>query len=343
MNRSAFKRWYRDRVFRENIREGKEYYNGPSPVPPTDRHSPSSLLQCHRKLKYRQENAPEETRNNDGILWLGNQIEQEIYLPFLQDTIADEETYIRNSMWIDVDVQSNSGTLEFRGVTDPVVVDREGIPLLPTELKSTKSLEYRNSPSPHHRAQLHAYLYGLSENYDRQLTDGMLVYVSRETLELRAFHIEFDREFWEETVVDWAATHTEYRLNDHLPPANPEFKWECKFCSYRERCGNGSGPYADLSSDGFVPGVDYPREKILQYIQSRDGAKLTPTLAAKFPEIADRIGVAGWKCPSCLFRAEQTASEWLTEATQPLCPRCADEGSLVELEVPHGSDTRSTQ
>lgn len=343
VNGPTFRRWYHDRTFRRNVREGKEYFNGPSSIPPTDRHSPSSLLQCHRKIKYRQENAPEETQDVDGILWAGSQIEEKLYLPFLRDTVATENTYVRNSMWIDSEVETNPHVLQIRGVTDPVIVDADGNPLLPTELKSTTSLEYRESPSAHHRAQLHAYLYGLSEKFGQELTDGLLVYISRETLELKSFHIEFDEEFWEETVVEWAATHTEYRVNSDLPPATPEFDWECKFCSYRERCGNGSAPYEDIESRGFVPGVEYPREKVVQHIQSHTDAKLTPTLASNFPEIAEDVDVAGWKCPDCAFSTVSPGSKQLREAVNPLCPDCADSGSLVELHLQFGADQEVDQ
>lgn len=343
VNGLAFSRWYHNRIFRQNIREGKEYFNGPSSIPPTDRHSPSSLLQCHRKIKYRQENAPEETQDADGILWTGSQIEEELYLPFLEDTVATENTYVRNSMWIDSEVETASCVLQIRGVTDPVIVDEDGNPLLPTELKSTTSLEYKESPNAHHRAQLHAYLYGLSEKYDQEFTEGLLVYISRETLELKSFHIEFDEEFWEKTVVEWATAHTEYRVNSDLPPPTPEFDWECKFCSYRERCGKGSAPCENLGSQGFVPNVEYPREKVLQYVQSQTDAKLTPTLASEFPEIAEDVDVIGWMCPDCSFSTTRTDPKQVREAAQPLCPDCADSGALVELREQVDTDQEADQ
>jgi hypothetical protein len=59
--------WYREREFARNIRDGQLYFSGPSQVPDPERHSPSQLMQCHRKIVYRQENAPEETADPEGI------------------------------------------------------------------------------------------------------------------------------------------------------------------------------------------------------------------------------------------------------------------------------------
>jgi CRISPR-associated exonuclease Cas4 len=135
----SFEEWYAEREFARNIREGRPYFNGPSPVPDPERHSPSNLLQCHRKVAYRQANAPEESEAPEGIFWSGRLFEEEVAVPYLRDVVAGEDTYIRNSMWIDDSVETPNGEeLRFRGSTDPVLVDRESEPLLVTEVK-TKS------------------------------------------------------------------------------------------------------------------------------------------------------------------------------------------------------------
>jgi CRISPR-associated exonuclease Cas4 len=169
-----FDQWYQNREFRQNIRDGKPYFNGASSVPRPERHSPNKLLQCHRKIRYRQENAPEEQDDAEGILWTGRRIEEDIVLPFLQDIINTDQTYVRNSMWIDFNVEMDGIKLRFKGVTDPVLVDKESKPVLPTEVKTTSSLEYKQSPNRHHRAQFHAYLAGLSKELEEELAGGNL-------------------------------------------------------------------------------------------------------------------------------------------------------------------------
>jgi hypothetical protein len=51
---AQFNEWYQNRKFRQNIRDGKQYFNGPSAIPSPERLSPSTLLHCHRKIYYRQ-------------------------------------------------------------------------------------------------------------------------------------------------------------------------------------------------------------------------------------------------------------------------------------------------
>jgi len=334
---AQFKEWYQNREFRQNIRDGKPYFNGPSAVPSPERHSPSKLLQCHRKIYYRQENAPEEKDDAEGILWTGRRIEEDVVLPFLQDVVGTDQIYVRNSMWIDFTAEMDGREVRVKGVTDPVLVDKDSTPLVPTEVKSTSSLEYKDSPNTHHCAQLHAYLAGLSKKTDQKLSKGILIYVSRETLEMKSFHVEFDPEFWQETVLEWASSHTEYRLDDELPPGNPEQDWECEYCSYRERCGKGDLPHADLGPQEFLPNCDsYPRNKVETYLVAHDNAKLTPILAEKYPDLAEEYTVQSWKCPNCStsFEANDITAD-LNKASQPLCPQCAASEELVRLQAPH--------
>ena len=340
---TRFKKWYQNREFRQNIRDGKPYFNGPSSVPPPERHSPSKLLQCHRKVYYRQENAPEEQDDAEGILWTGRRIEEDVVLPFLQDVVSTDQTYVRNSMWIDFTVEVQGNELRVKGVTDPVLVDKESNPLLPTEVKTTSSIEYKDSPDRRHRAQLHAYLAGLSAEHDRSLTGGVVIYVSRETFEIKVFHVEFDAEFWNKTVMSWANTHTEYRLDDELPPAQPEVDWECEYCSYRERCGKGDRPHADKGPRGFLPGVaSYPRNKVEAHLKAHDGVKLTSTLAEEYPELTQKYDVKMWQCPSCTtsFRNSEISAEPGT-GSRPLCPNCIQDELIVELTSPIKAQNRT--
>ncbi|MFB6198195.1 MAG: Dna2/Cas4 domain-containing protein, partial [Halobacteriaceae archaeon] len=70
-------------------------------------------------------------------------------------------------------------------------MDSESTPLLLTEIKTKSSIESLDAPDEHHLAQAHAYLYGLSEQYE-SITDAVILYADRETFETRLFHVEFD-------------------------------------------------------------------------------------------------------------------------------------------------------
>lgn len=330
----GFAEWYREREFARNIRNGQPYFNGPSQVPDPNRHSPSQLMQCHRKIVYRQENAPEETEDPEGIFWTGRRFEEDIIVPYLQDTVVDTDTYIRNSMWIDATVESLKQEVRLKGATDPVIVTGESEPLVVTEVKTKDSLDHISSPNQHHRAQVHAYMYGLSEKYDRDVSEAVIIYGDRTTLDIQAFRESFDEEFWVD-VVSWAATHTEYRDSEVLPPADPEYGLECEFCAFKHRCGESQQPYSDVGAGGFLPGfIEYPRSQVTTYLEAHENAVLTPSLAQKYPELVADHGVRKWVCPACGASHDWDAVEWDGNSTQfPFCPSCASNDTLVTLGV----------
>ncbi|AXR77486.1 CRISPR-associated protein Cas4 [Natrarchaeobaculum sulfurireducens] len=330
---TSFQRWYRAQEFADNVQDGKSYFNGPSPSREPLYHTPSQLLQCHRKLYYRQHNAPKETPDPSGIFWIGENVETELIIPFFKAVLGDR-TYVQNSIWVDFTIKSRTGQLRLRGETDPAFVDQDGVPILLTEVKTKDSIDHLESPNAHHLAQVHAYMYGLTDKFDRRITDALLVYVDRTTLELKVFRCEFDPLFWRRRVLDWAASHSECRIENRLPPADPEFDWECQFCSYRERCGKETdGIGEDSPPRGFLPLHEYPEEKVVTHLEAHRGdVKLTPTIAHQFPELAKEFEVHKWRCQSCTDEFSWRRLE-PGQPRQPIqCPNCksvtVDQGSV---------------
>jgi hypothetical protein len=62
------------------------------------------LLQCHRKLVYRKENAPAESEMAHGILWVGSRFEEDVVLPYLRDAVADDGLFVTNSLYVDFEL-----------------------------------------------------------------------------------------------------------------------------------------------------------------------------------------------------------------------------------------------
>jgi CRISPR-associated exonuclease Cas4 len=330
-----FSTWYQNRQQRQNIENGKPYFNGPPQVPEPGRHSPSRLLRCHRRSFYDTYNAPKETASPEGIFWFGSKFETDIAVPFLRDQTESDE-YVRNSMWIDFIICCEVGDLRIRGETDPVVVDEESSPLLLTEIKTTSSITHLQEPKEQHLAQVHSYLYGLSEEYDCKLREAVILYAGREDFEVRNFHVEFDLAFWEDRVLPWAEQDTAYRQSEELPPATPEYDWECQYCPYRRRCGKEEGPHIDSSPTGLLPLiVDYPQEQLKTYLAAHPEAKLTPTLAHQFPELASEYGSYDWRCPACGSSYPRRAVDWDGDVNHlPNCPDCKQREIPVELTGP---------
>ena len=331
-----FQSWYQEREARENIRNGTPYFNGAPSIQSPQQHSPSKLLQCQRKTAYQQLNAPEEQEDPTGIFWVGEQFEEKIALPYLREVVTGPNTYAANTLWVDCEIEHEATSLRVRGATDPVIVTREGEPILVTEIKAKSSVTHLKEPNRHHKAQAHAYLYGLSTKYDRQLTDAAIIYIGRDKLDLAVFHVEFDPAFWNETILEWAREHSEYRLNDELPPADPEMDWECEFCDYRIRCGKTNADHEDTGPVGFLPlSTEYPRTKVKEYLNSHDGAKLTPTLAHQYPDLAQSYGVLDWYCSVCGERYEWGDVEWGGDPhNPPLCASCVEEETPAPLSGP---------
>lgn len=337
IRKESFAQWQQHREFRQNIKSGKAWLNLPPPEKPPERHSPHQLNQCHRKVYYQQLNAPEESEDPSGIFWTGTQFEEEWMMPYLEDIATESDAYVRNSMWVDYTLDTDVGAIQIRGQTDPVIVDGDSRPILLTEIKTKQSLKHTAEPSDHHVAQAYAYLWGLSEEWEIDLRDAVLIYADRTTLEIKPFHIEFDPNRWQDLVVAWATDHTAFRMNRELPPANPEFQWECKFCSFKYRCGQAkNSEFSDVDAHGLLPLFDkYPERKVVEYLEGHEGAKLTPTLANRYPSLTDQYDVYEWACQRCSGIHPFGRIEWDSDVKNPpLCPKCVNESVPVPLAEP---------
>lgn len=336
ISQQSFATWYDERQVEQNILEGQAYFNGPSPPKDPELHTPSKLLQCHRKASYARQNAPREGSSPEGLFWVGSAFEENIIVPYLQD-ITPDEVYVQNSLWVDTTISQDGTQVQIRGSTDPAIVTETADPVFLTEIKTTSSLEHLDGPKEHHKAQLHAYLYALAETNDIDKIEGLLVYGSRKTLDIRTFQIRFDPEFWER-VVEWMIAQTEYEQEDELPPATPERAWECNYCSFKHRCGQADTPHADTGCTGLLPMFDeYDRDNLTEYLNAHAdaGAKLTPTLAHKFPDLADTYGAYDWSCPRCSETFTWNTVDWDGDTSSPpFCPNCIADGELLALSGP---------
>lgn len=331
---TSFDRWYNEYQITQNIKNGKPFFNGSSKPKPAGNFRASELLQCHRKIFYKHHKAPSETTLPQGQFFVGNKFEHELAEEFLEDAISAENRYIQNDLWAQVTINSELGSITINGSTDPVIVDKVGEPFLPAEIKTTSSIEYRSSPSEHHLAQLHSYMVGLSDKWNKNIDYGILLYADRDSLGTKAFKVPFDREFWQERVIPWLKSNTYYRVFGFLPPAEPEQDWECDYCPYQHRCGAGGTGFEDEKPGGFLPMfTDYPESKVKEYLDSHDDAKLTPSLANTHPTVAAQHDVHDWVCTDCDARIPWDQVEW-EGGEGPPCPECDEEDNPGRLRDP---------
>jgi len=344
VSNESFNAWYDERQVAQNILQGKSYFNGPSAPKDPDHHTPSKLLQCHKKASYSRQNAPREGSPPQGLFWFGSEFEEQIIVPYLQ-SISSDESYVQNSIWIDTTIPAEDTDVHLRGSTDPAIVTRDAEPVYLTEIKTTTSLSHLTEPKEHHRAQLHAYLYALDEEYDYPITEGLLVYGSRKTLDIKAFPVDFSESFWNR-IVQWMVEQTRYEKIDELPPADPEREWECEYCSYKHRCGEADTPYSAIGHEGLLPLLDeYDRQNLVEYLESHTDAdaKLTPTLAHAYPDIVETYGAFDWSCPRCDQTYVWNAVDWDGETSDPpVCPSCLGDGELLTLSGPEPSEQNTS-
>lgn len=146
VSNESFNAWYDERQVAQNILQGKSYFNGPSPAKDPDHHTPSKLLQCHRKASYSRQNAPREGSPPQGLFWFGSEFEEQIIVPYLQ-SISSDESYVQNSIWIDTTISTGDTDVHLRGSTDPAIVSMSLLPSIQGMALGGSSTEpYDNPP-----------------------------------------------------------------------------------------------------------------------------------------------------------------------------------------------------
>lgn len=301
----------------ERDRNAEEGYgdtrNDPSHTPADNHHSPSQSLNCHRMQYYDSRNAPREGGLPHGIFKFGHDFEAYAQT-FIEQEVAPDEAVIRNVEQIDFEVDG----LHYSGSTDPVAFDSDGDPVALFEVKTVGDIYFveENGVNERHKAQAHIYARGLEEKYGLESPPPIFfIYGDREELDVAMYEVAFDVEFWEDTVLDWGQTNTEYRRNDELPPTvDSDKEYMCGYCDYAERCGNyepdSPSPHADeyvqnmddywwddtiatsiqnttekLSPTGFLPLKKYPEEAVVSHLVTYPDVSLTPTLATQYPAL----------------------------------------------------------
>lgn len=310
---TSFSDWTYTREQQRNIDDGYgSARNDPSHVPNAKTFSPSQLFSCRRQQYYSARNAPSEESLPQGLFLFGHTFE-DLYQKYLED-ITDSNTFVKNTVSVDF----TEGGARFTGTTDPVITDRTGVPLILTEVKTTKNLYFirKNGIKRSHKAQAYAYARGLQNEFGlQQPPDIKIIYASRETLEVEQFEIGFDEQFWTE-VVEWAQKTAYYEIEDIFPPTvNDDQKYMCSYCEYAERCGGyepGPKPGVmggdwdeapdeywwndtiandmmnrlnDQPVAGFIPRKQYPEAQTIEHLQAHPDVKLTPTIAATHPDL----------------------------------------------------------
>lgn len=199
-----------------------DYVIGEPRQPKIGRYYPSALGGCmrHRYLSYLypQPLSSETAR----VFAMGNLVHDFIFsaLKKSQDVklIANEKPFL-----LIVGDATVSGRVDN-------IVEISGKKFI-VEVKSTKSIDYTNEPSPSHLSQINFYMRSL------EIPNGLMIYAEKNTLRIKAFEVEFNKEIFDKSLKFVAGLH-QHLVSNTLPPAITEAKdmWACNYCDYRARC-----------------------------------------------------------------------------------------------------------
>lgn len=189
------------------------------------RYYPSESWSCLRKKVYSFFKYEQETPLPLGLFEMGRRTEDAFY-EMLKSHFNEKK--VGNDVHIEIKLEDYI----ISGDTDPVIYEttkRKNIRTL-FEVKSMANLSAVKEPNIHHIKQTTCYMKALN------LKLGMIVYINRSNLEdLKAFEVEFKEEDWQSIVTHFDMLHG-FLKDKVLPTSTPLMNWECRYCSYKNRC-----------------------------------------------------------------------------------------------------------
>jgi CRISPR/Cas system-associated exonuclease Cas4 (RecB family) len=135
------------------------------------------------------------------------------------------------------------------GRADIIISDGKGLYVV--DIKSINSLAFNSlkEPKEDHVNQIQLYLHFLDPK------KGILLYVSKDTQELKEFQVEYDQKKAKVLLAELTGLKTKIDTNV-IPDRISEYpdNWQCKYCAFREICDlTGSG---ELSWEAFKKRIE---------------------------------------------------------------------------------------
>jgi len=102
------------------------------------------------------------------------------------------------------------------------------------EVKSVSDIRYSEEAKKPHISQLQLYMHSTG------IHDGIIVYIERDSLKTKSFHVSYDSEIVKEALERFGKLHS-YLKNKQLPEPEArlnkkELGWQCAKCQYHEEC-----------------------------------------------------------------------------------------------------------
>lgn len=159
-----------------------------------------------------------------------------IYHSWLGELLTKIATVIREGQ-IRKKIDSDGEEITFIGTFDDLIMIKTKETLSEEnayiiEVKTVSRLGF-SKPMDHHIIQLNAYLNLLD------VRDGFIIYIDRDKLQTKSFHIVKDEKLYEKTIERVKTLH-KHIISGTIPFPESMFdkerEWECAFCDFRDSC-----------------------------------------------------------------------------------------------------------
>ena len=206
----------------------ENYFKKEMRVKVIGRYYPSEAGQCLRKAYYSFINPKETDLELTKIFEAGNIVHDFVSKVFESDKNPDVELLeSETSFGIPIDDFVISGRI------DNLILLKEQDKKVLVEVKSTKAIDYLESPQESHIMQLQLYLHA------RKMQEGVLVYVEKNTLKSKTFPVTYNASMYEAVINRFKKLH-EHLKNSSTPAPESRLiegkKWMCRYCNYKTEC-----------------------------------------------------------------------------------------------------------
>ena len=192
------------------------------------RYYPSEIGQCMRKVWYSFRNPKPLDKELKKIFEAGNRLHEFVADVFKSDKVEEVDLVEK-----EVPFELNIDDFTISGRIDNLIRVKIGNREALVEVKSTKDLRYMEEPSESHVMQLQLYLHA------RKITEGILLYLEKNTLKSKTFHIKYDQNMLNQVIERFKLLHQKL-VKVQLPPPEARLdedkRWMCRSCQYAEEC-----------------------------------------------------------------------------------------------------------
>jgi CRISPR-associated exonuclease Cas4 len=192
------------------------------------RYYPSEIGNCIRKVWLSYKHPRETEADLVRIFEVGN-----ILHNFIVEVLKSEKNPEIELVKSEFPFKINMNDFIISGKVDNLLLLKESGKMVLVEIKSTKFLDSFKEPSPHHEMQLQLYMHYV------KVYNGILLYVEKNTLQSRAFIVDYKKEIAKEALERFRLLH-KYLTENHIPDPEAKqkdkIKWMCNYCEYKEKC-----------------------------------------------------------------------------------------------------------